>query len=91
MGMIAARHARECIKNAEAVVALELLGAAQGCDLRSPLTPGPGTAAAIRALRGVVAPLEHDRELKGDVDAVIELVRSGEVVRAVEAEIGELE
>jgi len=30
MGMIAARHARQCVANAEVVVALELLAAAQG-------------------------------------------------------------
>jgi histidine ammonia-lyase len=91
MGMIAARHARACVTNAEAVVALEVMAAAQGCDLRSPLRPGEGTAAAVRAVRQVVPPLDGDRALKADVDAVIELVRSGALVRAVEGEIGGLE
>lgn len=91
MGMIAARHARECLSNAEAVVALELLGAAQGCELRSPLAPAPGTGAALAALRRRVAHLDQDRELKPDVDAAIELVRSGELLAAVEEGIGGLE
>ncbi len=91
MGMIAARHARECVANAEAVVALEVLAAAQACELRKPLSPAPGPARAIAALRRRVPVLEHDRELKPDVDAAVELVRSGEIVREVEDEIGELE
>ncbi|HXY44676.1 MAG TPA: histidine ammonia-lyase [Acidimicrobiales bacterium] len=90
MGMIAARHARECIRNAESVVALEVLAAAQACDLRSPLRPAPASAAAVSAVRAVIAPLAGDRELKPDVDAAIELVSSGALVEAVEDEIGVL-
>jgi histidine ammonia-lyase len=91
MGMIAARHARECVTNAEAVIALELLAAGQACELRGPLRPGPGSGAALAALRRHVAHLDQDRELKPDVDAAIELVRSGELLDAVESEIGSLE
>ncbi len=91
MGMIAARHARECVANAEVVIALELLAAAQGCDLRAPLRPAPGSSAALAAIRRRISGLEHDRELKVDVDAAVELVRSGAIVRAVEEEIGALE
>jgi histidine ammonia-lyase len=90
MGMIAARHARECVRNAEAVVALEVLAAAQAIDLRSPLRPSAAAAAAVRAVRSVVAHLDDDRELKPDVDACIELVSSGALVEAVEQEIGVL-
>jgi len=91
MGMIAARHARDCVANAEVVVALELLAAGQACELRAPRLPAAGGRAALRALRRAVPPLEHDRELKPDVDAAIDLVRSGAVVAAVESEIGALE
>jgi histidine ammonia-lyase len=90
MGMIAARHARECVRNSEIVIALEVLAAAQACDLRAPLRPSAATAAAVHSLREVVAPLLRDRELKPDVDAAIELVASGELVKAVEQEIGAL-
>jgi histidine ammonia-lyase len=90
MGMIAARHARDCVRNAEAVVALEVMAAAQACELRAPLLPSEATAAAVRAVRSVIAPLTGDRELKPDVDAAIELVSSGALVAAVEEQIGEL-
>ncbi len=91
MGMIAARHARECVTNAEMVIAFEVLAAGQACELRAPLRCAPGTRAALGALRRRVAHLDEDRELKPDVDAAIELVRSGELLAAVEQEIGALE
>ncbi len=91
MGMIAARHARACVANAEAVVAMEALAAAQGVELRSPLRPAPATAAALAAVRRAVPHLDADRRLKPDVDAAIELVRSGALVAAVEAVAGPLD
>ena len=91
MGMISARHARECVSNAEAVVALEVLAAAQGIDLRMPLKPGPATAAGVAAVREAVPFLDRDRELKPDLDEVIELVMSGELVGAVELAVGSLD
>jgi histidine ammonia-lyase len=91
MGMTAARHARAVVTNAEVVLALEALGAAQALDLRSPLSPGPATAAALRALRGRVPFVEHDREFGEDIAAAVELVRSGELADAAAGAIGELE
>jgi histidine ammonia-lyase len=91
MGMIGARHARECVHNAEAAIAMEVLAAAQACELRAPLLAGPASRAAIASLRRVVPTLVHDRALKPDVDATIALLRSGELIAAVEFEIGLLE
>jgi histidine ammonia-lyase len=90
MGMIAARHARDCVANAEIVVALEAMAAAQGLDLRAPLRPGAGVAAAAAAVREAVPFLEGDRQLKPDIDDAIELVQSGALVDAVEAVVGAL-
>ncbi len=90
MGMISARHARECVANAEVAVALEVLAAAQGIDLRRPLRPAKGTGAAHEAVRQVVPFLNEDRALKPDIDEVVELVQSGELLEAVEAGIGRL-
>jgi histidine ammonia-lyase len=89
--MIAARHARECLRDAEAAISMEVLAAGQACELRAPLLASRATQAAIAALRKVVPTLVHDRALKPDVDATIELVSSGELVTAVEEEIGPLE
>jgi len=91
MGMTSARHARECVTNAETVVALEALAAAQALDLRSPLRPSPATKAARDAVREVVPFLEGDRQLKPDVDAANELIESGALVEAAERSAGQLE
>jgi histidine ammonia-lyase len=90
MGMTAARHARDVVGNAEVVVALEALAAAQALDLRAPLAPAAGTAAARDAIRERVTFLGADRELGPDIEAATELVRSGELVRAVEGAVGPL-
>jgi histidine ammonia-lyase len=90
MGMTSARHARDCLANAEIVIALEILAAAQGIDLRKPLEPAPGTASAVAAIREAVPFLDGDRQLKPDVDAAVELVRSGAIVAAVESAVGAL-
>ena len=84
MGMTAARHAREVVSNAEVVVALEALAAAQALDLRAPLEPAAGTGAARDAIRARVAFLDADRELGPDIAATVELVRSGALLESVE-------
>lgn len=91
MGMTAARHLRGCVWNAEVVVALEVLAAAQALDLRAPLRPAAGTSAARDVVRTAVPFLDRDRELGPDVAAAVALLRSGALVRAVEGAVGPLE
>jgi histidine ammonia-lyase len=90
MGMTSARHARSVAGNAEIVVALELLGAAQALDLRGGLAPGEGSRAARDAVRRRIPFLERDQELRLDVDAAVELIRSGTLLEQVEEAIGPL-
>jgi len=90
MGMIAARHAREIVANAEMVLALEALGAAQALDLRAPLVPGEATMAAHDALRLRVPFFEHDREFGPDIAAAVAMVRDGSLVAAAETVTGPL-
>ena len=61
MGMTSARHVRDVVANAEVVVAIEALVAAQALDLRAPLEPAVGTAAARSAIRRRVPFLDADR------------------------------
>jgi histidine ammonia-lyase len=91
MGMTSARHARDVVTNAEIVVALEGLAAAQALDLRAPLEPAAATRAVKDAIRSRVAFLDADRELGDDIAAMTELVRSGALVDAAEEVIGALE
>jgi histidine ammonia-lyase len=90
MGMTAARHARDVVANAEVVLAIEALVAAQALDLRAPLRPGPATRAARDAIRARAAFLDADRELGPDVEAATDLVRGGALLEAVEVVTGPL-
>jgi histidine ammonia-lyase len=89
MGPIAARRLLDVVGNLEHVVAIEVLCAAQGIDERAPLTPGKGTFAAWQALRQVVPVLDSDRVLYPDIHAATRLLRSGELLTAVEAGLGQ--
>jgi histidine ammonia-lyase len=90
MGWGAARKLRGTVANLGRILAVELVCASHGLDLRAPLTPGPGTAAGLEAVRERVAGPGPDRWLAPDLAAAEELVTSRELVRAVEAAIGEL-
>jgi histidine ammonia-lyase len=90
MGWGAARKLRLSVANLCRIVAVELSCAARGLDLRAPLSPAPGTAAALSAVRSRVVGPGPDRFLSPELGAVEELVRSGAVVDAVEQAIGAL-
>jgi len=72
------------------VVAIELMAAAQGLDLLTSGNAGVGTAAAYEVVRKHVPRLDEDRVLAEDIDVMVKLVRSDELVQAVEAAVGEL-
>jgi histidine ammonia-lyase len=76
MGMTAARHARDVVSNAEVVIALEALVAAQALDLRAPLEPATATKAARDTIREMVPFLDADRELGPDIASAVDLVRT---------------
>ena len=90
MGTIAARKARAIAANVEQVLAIEWLCAAQAREFHKELAAGDGPEAAQRLLRTRVPPLGPDRYLKPDLDAAVELVRSGALVAAVEEAVGPL-
>jgi histidine ammonia-lyase len=91
MGWSAARKLRRAIDGLTRVLAVEVLTAARALDLRRPLEPSPATGAVVTLLRaaGIEGP-GSDRHLAPEIDTAVDLVRSGDVLKAVEAVIGEL-
>jgi histidine ammonia-lyase len=86
MSMNAGLHCRQIIESGEAVIAIELLTAAQALECRKEQgRPGRGTAAALRRIRAEVPPLTSDRALAGDIERLIRLLRTGELVREAQA------
>ena len=69
-------------RNATAVIGIELLAAAQGCDFHAPLASSPILESVRAALRARVAPLQQDRYFHPDMEAANDLVRSGGVIDA---------
>jgi len=90
MGTIAARKCRDVVGNAEHVVAIELLCAAQALDLFTNLKPGNGTMAAYNVIRKHVPYLDRDRVLADDIATARALMSSGAIVEAVEKAVGKL-
>ncbi len=77
MGMAAALKARQVVENVRTCLAIELLVAAQAIELRKPVRPSARVAEAHRVIRERVAPLDGDRELHYDIEAVCALVDGG--------------
>ena len=90
MGMTAARKAVQIATNSERAIAVEALSAAQGLSLRSPLTPAPGTGAALDAIRQVSPQLDEDRSLGPDIEEVRALIADGTLQTRVEERISPL-
>jgi histidine ammonia-lyase len=86
MAAQAARRLAPMLDNANAIIAIELLAAAQGCVFHSPLLSSR-TLERVRAVVGSrVAFMRSDRYLYPEIQAVLELVKSG-AIRAAASDI----
>jgi len=90
MAMTTAVKTKEILKNSSAIIAVELMAAAQALDFRMPLKPGKGTRAALDIVRKRTSHLEEDRPLYPDIIDLSEAVKRGEVLTAVERTLGSL-
>jgi histidine ammonia-lyase len=80
-----ARRLTPMAANAAAVVAIEVLAAAQGCDFHAPLTSSPALEAVRARVRQEVPILEDDRLLHPDIAAAVALVQAGALAAAAES------
>jgi histidine ammonia-lyase len=90
MGMTTTLKTKQILKNAQAVLGIEMIAAAQAMDFRRPLRAGRGSEAAYEVIRRHVAFLDEDRPLYEDINRMAALVESGEILRAVEEAAGPL-
>ncbi|WBU37671.1 histidine ammonia-lyase [Homoserinibacter sp. YIM 151385] len=89
MGWSAARKLRRAVDGLTRVVAIEILTAARGIDLRD-AEPAPATGAVVARLREVVPPPGIDRYLAPEIAAAVALVEGGELLDAAQAAAGPL-
>ncbi|QNV37144.1 histidine ammonia-lyase [Rothia terrae] len=90
MGWSAARKLRRAIDGLTRVIAIEILTAARGIDLRAPQVPAPATAAVIDRLRQEVQGPGTDRFLSPEIEATVEMVANGELLDAAQSVTGKL-
>jgi len=77
MGMTAALKLRQVVENAEMVLGIELMTAAQALEFRLPLRAALQVEAARARVREFVAPLREDRVLAGDITTLAGAIRAG--------------
>jgi histidine ammonia-lyase len=77
MATYAARRLSDMARNAADIIAIELLAAAQGVEMRRPLTTSPALVRALREIRSRAAFLDQDRSMAADVAAVRGLIEQG--------------
>jgi histidine ammonia-lyase len=75
-----ARRTLEMSVNLERILAIEALAAAQGVELRAPLSTSQALQDAIARIRQAVPALGDDRYVAPDLAAAAQLVRSGALV-----------
>jgi histidine ammonia-lyase len=78
-----ARRLLPMAENAAAVIAIELLAAAEACDFHAPLTSSPPLEATRRLVRGSVPRFDEDRHFHPEIVKAVDMVRTGAVIAAV--------
>ena len=91
MGATAATKLVEIVKNAETVLAIELMSSAQALDFIHPLKAGEGIEAAHAEFRKYISFAESDRLFHDDIQVALKIVRSGKIVKAAESAVGVLD
>lgn len=90
MGSVSALKLLTILENAEHVLAVEMLSAAQALDFRKPLKPGHGVHQAHQLIRQHISYAEQDYQVGADIERCAELIRSGQLIEAVEQATGSL-
>jgi histidine ammonia-lyase len=78
-----ARRLLPMAANADAVIAIELLAAVQGCDFHTPLVSSKPLEQVRQQVRALSPALEDDRYLHADMRAALALLQSGRLLETV--------
>lgn len=78
MGMTGALKLRSIVQNAERLLAIELLAAAEGLEFRRPLKSGPALEHAYEKIRAISPMVKEDRPMSGDIERLADVIRTGD-------------
>jgi histidine ammonia-lyase len=87
MSPTAGLKAKAILENTRRVLAIELICAAQGLDLRDPLKCSKGTRAAYLKIRERVPMVKEDRPISPLIETVADMISDGSILRAVELSV----
>lgn len=90
MGVTSGRKLHEVISNTKSSLAIELLCNTQALDFQRPLKSSPGIEEAYNVVRKYVEPITQDRIFYKDINSIVNLINSREILNAVEKVTGEL-
>jgi histidine ammonia-lyase len=95
MGCTAALKTRQIVNNVENILALELMAGAQAIDFRKlepakPMRLGKGTQPAYNLIRDQVPFVEEDQILYPYIQAIGDLVATGQLVKAVNERVEDI-
>ena len=82
----AGRKLFQIIQNLEYIFAIEILCACQAIEFRKGLKPGRGVLLAFNLIRKHIPKITEDRILKDDFELAVDLIKSGELIDAIENE-----
>jgi len=85
LGMTSALKFEDVLRNAQTVLGIEALCAAQAIDLLAPLQPGVGTKQGYDVVRGFTPRLDRDRYLAPEIEASARAVKAGQFAAIVHA------
>ena len=87
MGLTTCQKAKQIMDNCFGVLGIEMMAAAQALDIRGGKL-GKGTSIAHSVIRKYVDYLDEDRPLYRDHNAMVKLLKSNEIITAVEEGLG---
>ena len=87
MGLTTCQKARQIMDNCFGVIGIEMMAAAQALDIRGGKL-GKGTSIAHNVIRKYVDYLDEDRPLHRDHNAMVKLLKTNEIIDAVEEGLG---
>lgn len=87
MGLTTCQKARQIMDNCFGVIGIEMMAAAQALDIRGGEL-GKGTSIAHSVIRKYVDYLDEDRPLYRDHNAMVKLLKTNEIIDAVEEGLG---
>ena len=87
MGLTTCQKAKQIMDNCFGVIGIEMMAAAQALDIRGGEL-GKGTSIAHSVIRKYVDYLDEDRPLYRDHNAMVKLLKTNEIIDAVEEGLG---